>query len=70
MKAKLLKDNPFSARITLGVTIEAMKNAPKIIKPTIGFLNRGYKINGESQKSCMSTAKYHKCPMHICTKSI
>lgn len=39
---------------------EAANEAAKIIKPTFGFLERGYKIIGESQKSCMSTAKYQR----------
>ena len=40
--------------------IEAAKEAAKIIKPIFGFLDRGYKIIGENQKSCMSTARYQR----------
>lgn len=42
----------------------AMKLASKIDNPIFGFIANGYKIIGEYQKSCMSTAKYHKCAKH------
>lgn len=43
---------------------EATKEAVKIAKPSLGFLVSGYNIMGENQKSCMSTAKYQRCPRH------
>lgn len=68
LKAIVLKVKLFLARMQAGVTTEAIKNTAKIVNPTLGFLKRGYKIIGEIQKSCISTAKYHKCPIHICEK--